>query len=381
MPDPIGIKRYSIPELRALLASWGEPTFRATQLLRWLYADGASSYQDMSNLSKSLRRRLEEDEPLYLPEIVDRQVSADRARKYVLRLADGLCVETVGIPDRERLTVCFSTQVGCSMGCLFCTTGSGGLSRSLYAGEMVDQLTIVSGDMGLRVTNAVAMGEGEPFANYDATLAALRIMNSPDGPGIGARHLTVSTCGLIKQVDRFAQEPEQFTLAVSLHSAVQSTRDMLMPALANQPLDALRQSLVRYTEKTGRRLSFEVVLIDTVNDTPHEIAAMLEFAQGLLCHINLIPLNRMIEACPDAAAPLDETDKRSPALRSAPYAHGVMRRPVSRATRGFELVPSSYERVSEIAAAIQRTGLECSIRRSRGLDIQGACGQLKGMRS
>ena len=373
MSDLVGIKRYSIPELRSLLASWGEPAFRATQLLRWLYADGVSSYQDMTNLSKSLRRRLEEDEPLHLPEIVNRQLSADGTRKYVLRLADGLCVEAVGIPDHERLTVCFSTQVGCSMGCLFCTTGSGGLNRSLHAGEMVDQLTVISQDMESRVTNAVAMGEGEPFANYDATLAALRIMNSPDGPGIGARHLTVSTCGLIKQIDRFAEEPEQFTLAVSLHSAVQSTRDMLMPHLANQPLEALRRSLIRYTDKTGRRLSFEVVLIDAVNDTPRETEALLEFARGLLCHINLIPLSRMIEACPVAAGPPDKLGKPS----SAPS----LSSPDRRAARGLVLVPSPHERISVIAALIQKAGIECSIRRSRGSDIQGACGQLKGMRS
>jgi len=373
MPDPVGIKRYSIPELRSLLASWGEPAFRATQLIRWLYSDGASNYQDMSNLSKSLRQRLEMNEPLCLPETVDRQVSADGARKYVLRLADGLCVEAVGIPDQARLTVCFSTQVGCSMGCLFCATGSGGLSRSLHAGEMVDQLMIVSRDMGARVTNAVAMGEGEPFANYDATLAALRIMNSPDGPGIGARHLTISTCGLIKQIDRFAQEPEQFTLAVSLHSAVQSTRDLLMPALAGQPLDSLRQSLVRYTEITNRRLSLEISFIDSINDTPYETAALLEFARGLLCHINLIPFNRFVETCPVVADPPDAAAVGLPAPLSSPHRRKVEQSSV--------LLPSSREKVSEIAATIQKAGVECSIRRSRGSDIQGACGQLKGMRS
>ena len=371
MQDPVGIKRYGVSELKSLLSSWGEPAFRATQLLRWLYSDGASSYQDMSNLSKSLRQRLEENEPLYLPEIMDRKLSADGTRKYVLRLADGLRVEAVGIPDQGRLTVCFSTQVGCSMGCLFCATGSGGLSRSLYAGEMVDQLTIVSHDMGSRVTNAVAMGEGEPFANYDATLAALRIMNSPDGLCIGARHLTVSTCGLIKHIDRFAREPEQFTLAVSLHSAVQSTRDRLMPALANQPLEGLRQSLVQYTERTGRRPSLEVVLVDTINDTPREIAALLEFARGLLCHINLIPLNRLAGTRPVATCPPDAIDKRPPALSPSPRGR--------KTESSFPLLPSPREKVLEIAAAIQRAGIECSIRKSRGSDIHGACGQLKGM--
>jgi len=347
MSDPVGIKQYGISELRSLMESWGEPAFRVTQLVRWLYSVGVSSYQQMTDLPKPLRLRLEDWAPLFLPTIVDCQKSSDGTQKYVLQLADGLSVEAVGIPDHSRLTVCFSTQAGCSMGCVFCTTGSSGLHRSLAAGEMVDQLTVVSQNMKARATNAVAMGEGEPFANYDATLAALRILNSPDGPGIGARRLTVSTCGTIRQIDRFTQEPEQFTLAVSLHSAVQSTRDKLMPALTGQRLDALRQSLIRYTDTTGRRLSLEVVLIDKVNDTPEEVRALLEFARGLLCHVNLIPLN-----------PLAKTGQKA----------------------SMALKPSSSERISEIAAVFRKSGIECSIRRSRGADILGACGQLKGTR-
>jgi 23S rRNA (adenine2503-C2)-methyltransferase len=336
----IGIKRYSTEELKELMTSWGEPGFRATQLLRWLYAQGAQSYQEMSNLSRTLRTKLEDSEPLAVPELLERRISADKTRKYLLRLADGACIETVGIPDGDRLTVCFSTQAGCAMGCAFCATGSNGLTRSLAPGEMVDQLVAVSRDFATRVTNAVAMGEGEPFANYEATLAALRIINAPDGLGIGARHLTVSSCGLLKPLERFAGEPEQFTLAISLHSAIQATRDTLMPALAKQPLSALRSALIAYAETTGRRPSLEFTLINGINDTPREIDALIRFARGILCHINLIPLN--------------------PTANAQTFT-----------------VATPPKRCAAIAAQLRDANIECSVRRSRGTDISGACGQLK----
>ena len=199
--------------------------------MRWVYGRGASSYDQMTDLPAGLRESLAGRLALPVPTVVDRQVSADGTRKYLLELADGSTVETVGLPAGDRLTVCFSTQAGCAMGCAFCATGQSGLTRDLGPGEMVDQVRVVADDFGARVTNAVAMGQGEPFANYDATLGALRLMNSPDGLGIGARHLTVSTCGLASAITRFATEPEQFTLAVSLHSARQPTRDRLMPGV------------------------------------------------------------------------------------------------------------------------------------------------------
>jgi 23S rRNA (adenine2503-C2)-methyltransferase len=358
------------------MASWGEPQFRATQLLRWLYSRQAVDYQEMTDLPRVLRERLEAAEPFAAPQVLERRVSADGSRKFLLRLADGASVETVGIPSEGgrapgakaggglagsagakadsgpagsagakaddnlaggRLTVCFSTQVGCAMGCAFCATGTRGLQRSLWPGEMVDQLLVVSRDFGQRVTNAVAMGEGEPFANYDATLAALRIMNSPDGMAIGARRLTVSSCGLLGPLKRFMREPEQFTLAISLHSAIQRTRDMLMPTLASQTLDRLRSTLTLYAEATGRRPSLEFTLIDGVNDTTREIDALIAFARGMLCHVNLIPLN----------------------------------------TAG-SFAPSPPDRIAAIVARLHKTDIECSLRRSRGADIAGACGQLKG---
>jgi 23S rRNA (adenine2503-C2)-methyltransferase len=323
------------------MRAWKEPDFRAAQLVQWLYARGVWDYQEMTNLPSALRKRLGAEEPLVAPKILRRQSSADGTRKYLLCLADNVQIETVGIPDGRRLTVCFSTQAGCAMGCAFCATGAGGLSRSLTPGEMVDQLIVVSQDFEARITNAVAMGEGEPFANYNATLAALRIMNSSDGLGIGARHLTISSCGLLRSLERLASEPEQFTLAISLHSAVQTTRNLLMPALAKHPLTALRLALSAYTAKTGRRPSLEFTLIDGVNDTPREIDALIKFAHGLLCHVNLIPLN--------------------PSFTNDHTRH-----------------LSSSKCLTDVAAQLNSAGIECSIRRSRGADIDGACGQLKG---
>jgi 23S rRNA (adenine2503-C2)-methyltransferase len=253
-------------------------------------------------------------------------------------LAGGATVETVGLPSGDRLTVCFSTQAGCAMGCAFCATGTGGLVRDLGPGEMVDQVRVVADDYGRRVSNAVAMGQGEPFANYDATLGGLRFMNADSGLGIGARHLTVSTCGLIAGIARFAEEPEQFTLAVSLHSAVQETRDRLMPGVRALGLPSLRAALVAYAEKTGRRPSLEYALIDGVNDSPAELSALVGFCRGMLVHVNLIPVN-----------PVTDTDfARSPTQRLLAFERGL-----------------------------SDAGIEVSVRSERGADIDAACGQLR----
>ena len=277
LPD---IKSLSASQLESLLVEeLAQPNFRLKQVEQWLWQKGASSFDDMTNISKDLRAKLAEHCSLSVPTIDTKQVSLDGTRKYLMRFADGVAVESVGIPssDGTRLTVCFSTQAGCAMGCTFCATGWGGFTRNLHAGEMFDQVRLVGEDFGTRVTNVVAMGQGEPFANYEQTLSALRHMNSSLGLGIGARHITVSTCGLIKGIERFADEPEQFTLAISLHSAVQSTRDKIMPGVAGQPLEQLREALVNYSAKTGRRPTFEYALMDQVNDTDEHLEALVDY--------------------------------------------------------------------------------------------------------
>ncbi|HEX9093839.1 MAG TPA: 23S rRNA (adenine(2503)-C(2))-methyltransferase RlmN [Coriobacteriia bacterium] len=328
--DRIGLERA--------LTDLAQPAWRVSQIVRWLYQRGADSFDEMTDLPADLRAELGERFALVAPRVVDRQVSADGTRKYLVRLGDGVQVETVGLPDGPRLTVCFSTQAGCAMGCAFCATGRGGLIRSLAPGEMVDQVTVVSRDFGERVTNAVAMGQGEPFAVYDAVLAALRFMNAEDGPGIGARHLTVSTCGLLPGIRAFASEPEQFTLAVSLHSAVQATRDRLMPGVRAYPLDRLRSELAAYASATGRRPTVEYALIGGANDTAAELEALVEWCSGVHCHVNLIPVN-----------PVDGAG-------------------LSRPGRGA---------AERFRRALSKAGIEVSVRAERGADIDAACGQLR----
>jgi 23S rRNA (adenine2503-C2)-methyltransferase len=333
-----GIKSLDRAGLQQLMADLGQPRFRASQLEHWLYGRAARSFAEMTDLPAGLRETLASRLRLPFPELVERQCSADGTRKYLLRLADGASIETVGLPAADRLTVCFSTQAGCGMGCSFCATGLGGLTRNLGAGEMVDQVTFVAKDFGERVTNVVAMGQGEPFANYDAVLGGLRLMNAPDDLGIGARHITVSTCGLIPGIRRFAEEPEQFTLAISLHSAVQETRDRLMPGVRGQKLADLRVALADYSAATGRRPSLEFALISRVNDTDSELDALITFCRGLLVHVNLIPAN-----------PVAET--------------------------GYER--ASAQRVSAFRRGLAEAGIEVSVRAERGTDIDAACGQLR----
>jgi 23S rRNA (adenine2503-C2)-methyltransferase len=335
LPDITALDR---PGVAATLTALAQPAFRTTQVVRWLYGRGVDSFEEMTDLPRDLRERLAARFVIGSARVAERQESIDGTRKYLVQFADGVSVEAVGLPDDGRLTVCFSTQAGCGMGCAFCATGRAGLTRDLTPGEMVRQLRLVASDFGERITNAVAMGQGEPFANYDATIAALRFMNAPDGSGVGARHLTVSTCGLIAGIRRFSCEPEQFTLAVSLHSAVQSTRDRLMPGLRGVRLPALRQAILDYTDVAGRRPTLEYALVAGINDTDDELGALIDFCRGALVHVNLIPVN------PVAGSGLQ---------RSAP------------------------DRASAFRHALMAAGTEASIRVERGADIDAACGQLR----
>ena len=334
------IKMYALSELPSLMKELAQPSFRAQQLTEWLYQRHASSYDEMTNLPAALRAALSERFPLTMPEIVNRQVSRDGTRKYLIEFDDGIRVETVAIPSRggDRLTVCFSTQAGCAIGCAFCATGREGFARNLTPGEIVDQVLIAQDDMGKRVTNVVGMGQGEPFLNYDNTMAALRILNNKKGLEIGARHISVSTCGILPGIKRFSEEPEQFTLAVSLHAARQGVRDLLMPNVARFKLGNLKSALQEYIAKTNRRVTLEYIMIDGVNDADEDLKALQKFCANLLCHVNLIPIN---------------------------------------AIEGSVFQPSEPETINRWLNAIQKKGTEATLRDSRGSDIDGACGQLK----
>lgn len=337
--ETIGIKALSRDEIATLVTQeLGLPAFRTKQIIQWLYGKGVASYDAMTNLPAALRTELAQKCPLYFPTVVARQVSTDGTRKYLLSLADGARVETVGMPSKNRLTVCVSTQAGCPLRCAFCATGKNGYVRNLGCGEIVDQVRVVANDFGQRVSGVVLMGQGEPFLNYDAVLEAMRILNSNDGLGIGARHITVSTAGVLPQIRRFASEPEQFTLAISLHSAVQETRDELMPGVRKWPLDRLHDSIASYAESTGRRPTYEYALMEGINDTDAQLKALVAFCRRTLCHVNLIQLN--------------EVD-------GSPYR------------------PSPQEKFDLFEKTLNAAGVETSVRRSRGADIDAACGQLK----
>jgi len=336
------IKAYSIEEVEALMKEAKLPSFRSLQILQWIYAKNATSYDEMTNLPKAMREQLAVSSPLLSPTIEERLESIDGTRKYLLRFDDGAIAETVAIPSTDgRLSVCCSSQSGCGMRCSFCATGKLGLTRSLLPGEIVDQIIVAQEDFGKRVTNVVVMGQGEPFANYKNTIAALRIMNHPKLLNIGARHITISTCGLISGIDRFSEEPEQFTLAVSLHSAIQSTRDKLMPGCKGQPLDALRDAAAAYVDRTKRRISFEYALMKGINDSPDDLKALIAFCRNLICHVNLIPLNY---------------------IDGSPYE------------------PVSSQEMQLWQKTLEDEGVSATIRNSRGADIAGACGQLAARR-
>ncbi len=344
-PSKPDIKSLSHRELQDYVAKSGLPTYRVGQIEDWLYKRHVFSFQEMTDLSKELRQSLDQAFSLNIPRIAERQVSEDGTRKYLFELADGVYVEGVGIPDTdsEQLTVCFSTQAGCAMGCIFCATGRGGFVRNLHPGEVFDQVALIGEDFGRRVSGAVAMGQGEPFANYDALVEALEHLNSPHGLEIGARHITVSTSGLTDGIGRFAELGRQYTLAVSLHAAVQETRDLLMPGLKHETLNNLKASLKDYVDRGGRRLTLEYAPIAGLNDDDRHREALIGFCRGLLCHVNLIPLN-----------PANIPETKADAIP--------------------ELKPSP--RLEELRGALEAGGIEVSVRRSRGADIDGACGQL-----
>ena len=332
------IKSLSLEEFQNVIEEAHLPAYRSKQILSWIYEKGIESYDEMTNVPKSVRSQLADSYPLNPLRLVERLESRDGSRKYLCECADGALIETVGLPSPDgRLSVCISSQSGCAMGCVFCATGKAGLTRSLFPGELVDQVLLVQKDFERRVTNVVVMGQGEPFSNYDAVLAGLRILNHQKLLAIGARHITVSTCGVIPGISKFAREPEQFTLAVSLHAARQEVRDRLIPSMKTQTLEKLRRELSSYTETSGRRFSFEYALMQGINDSDDGLAALVEYCRGLLCHVNLIPLNKI---------------------------------------EGSPFHPVSMQTMNRWSEQLERNGVACSIRKSRGSDIAAACGQL-----
>jgi 23S rRNA (adenine2503-C2)-methyltransferase len=327
-------------QLAELLAGWGEPKFRAKQVWQWLYDRRVASFDAMTNLPKSLRERLKAETMLGALELVTERSSKDGTLKRLYRLPDGQLIESVMMPyDDERRTACISTQAGCAMGCVFCATGQMGFARHLSADEIFEQaLHFAQGleAQGERLSNVVLMGMGEPFHNYDESLKAIhRLM---DDLGIGARHITVSTVGLVPQIRRFADQGLQCKLAISLHAATDEERGALLPVNKRWNLAELLDACRYYIEKAGRRVTFEWALIRGENDTPEQAHALGALLQGMLCHVNLIPLNP---------------------------------------TSGYKGGPSAAAAVEAFIATLNEYGVSATVRVRRGIDIDAGCGQLK----
>ncbi|MDO4503176.1 MAG: 23S rRNA (adenine(2503)-C(2))-methyltransferase RlmN [Coriobacteriia bacterium] len=339
MNTPITI--CSSVQIKDFLKEIHQPAFRYKQIIEWLFIHRATSYDQMTNLPKALRDEFAEHLPLYVPKLHNRRVSQDGTRKYLFELHDGQMVETVAIPShgsKDRLTVCFSTQVGCAMGCMFCATGHEGFTRNLGMAEIVYQILLAEDDMGMRVSNLVGMGQGEPFLNFQNVLDALLILNDPKGIGIGARKITVSTCGVIPGIQKFQDVRQQFTMAVSLHSAIQEKRDQIMPKARKWPLHQLKRALREYLRTTDRRITFEYLLINGVNDGEEDLKALIDYCDGLLCHVNLLNMN---------------------AIEGSPFK------------------PTGKKTIDAWLRRLESAGIEATLRTSRGSDIEGACGQLK----
>lgn len=332
------IKSMTLPQLRQALGAMGEPAFRAEQVFTWLHR-GAERFDQMSNLSKALRQKLEQTYQITVPQVERKQVSAhDGTVKYLWKLADGNCVETVLMRYRHGNTVCISSEVGCPMGCAFCASTLGGLVRRLEPAEMLDQVLFTQLDSGLKISNIVLMGIGEPLNNYENVLQFLRLVNDPHGMNIGMRHISLSTCGLVPQIYQLAQENLQLTLSVSLHAPADEVRSRIMPVNKRYPVAELMQACRDYFEKTGRRISFEYAMIRDVNDTPQMAAKLIALLHGMQAHVNLIPLNHVEES---------------------PF------------------VPSTRAAVAAFQKQLEQAGITATVRRSLGGDIDASCGQLR----
>ena len=290
------LKSMTQQEIAGVLKDMGQPAFRAKQLFSWLHK-GVRSYDQMTNIPQNLRQLLAEKYPIHAPEVVRKQESQrDGTIKYLWKLADGNCVETVLMRYHYGNTVCISTEVGCRMGCAFCASTLGGLVRKLEPYEMLDQVLFTQVDSGLPVSHIVLMGIGEPLDNFDNVLRFLELVNSPEGMNISMRHISLSTCGLVPMIDKLAEKKLQISLAISLHGPTDEIRDRIMPVNKAYPTDVLLAACRRYYEATSRRIHFEYAMIDGVNDRPEHAQLLLKRLKGLPAHINLIPLNHVEES-------------------------------------------------------------------------------------
>lgn len=338
MEQKICISSMTPERLAEFLKEMGEPSYRAGQIFKWL-SMGISSFDEMSNLSKKLRSQLDEKCFIEMPKLLRKQVSAkDGTIKYLFGLSDGNSIESVLMEYKHGNSICISTQAGCKMGCVFCASFDPARSRNLSAGEILSQILLAEKDSGKKVSNIVLMGTGEPLDNYANVLDFLRIVSAPGGLNIGMRHISLSTCGLVPKIDELAKEDLQLTLSVSLHAPNNQTRDKIMPVNHRYPIEELIPACKRYFDVTHRRISFEYAMIKDVNDSKADAIELANLLKGFLCHVNLIPLNKL------------------------PWS---------------PLIPSTPKNIRVFQETLEARGINTTVRRSLGGDIDAACGQLR----
>ena len=332
------IKNYNLEELQEIVENLGEKKYRAEQIFNWIYKENVTNFDDMANLPLSLREKLKENYDLHIFKIITKQESKDGTKKYLFDILDGNAIESVLMEYKHGYTICVSSQVGCKMGCKFCASTGVKFARSLEAGEIVEQLQAVERDSGVKISNVVFMGIGEPLDNFENVLKAISLINNQKGINIGARHISISTSGIVPKIYELADKDLQCTLSISLHSASNEKRSAMMPINNAYNIEELMKACRYYIEKTNRRISFEYALAKENNDNLDDAKELVKLLRGMLCHVNLIPINKI------------ENGKFN---------------------------KSTNENIMKFRDYLNSHGIVATIRRELGSDIDAACGQLR----
>ena len=332
------IKDYSLDELKEELKEIGEKPFRAEQIYKWIYEARVSDFDEMTNLSLELREKLKQIYEIKEFKILQKQEASDGTKKYLFDVLDGNAIETVLMEYHHGFSICVSSQIGCKMGCKFCASTGIPFARNLTTGEIIEQIMAVERDANVRISNIVFMGIGEPLDNYDNVVKAIRIINHPKGLNIGARHISISTSGLVPKIYQLAEENIQCTLSISLHATTDEQRSKMMPVNNIYHIEELLQACKDYIEKTHRRISFEYALAKENNDNLEDAKRLVKLLKGMLCHVNLIPINK---------------------IENGAY------------------TKSSNENIMKFRDYLNDYGIVATIRRELGSDIDAACGQLR----
>ena len=332
------IKEYNLDELQNELVALGEKKYRAEQIFKWLYIDKVKEFDEMTNLSIELREKLKKEYTMCNFKILKKQEASDGTKKYLFDVLDGNAIESVLMEYHHGKTICVSSQIGCKMGCKFCASTGIKFIRSLTCGEIVEQVLAVEQDIGDKISNIVFMGIGEPFDNYDNVMKAIKIINNQKGLNIGARHISISTSGLVPMIYKFADEELQCTLSISLHATNDAKRSSMMPINNRYNIEELMEACKYYINKTNKRISFEYALAKDNNDNLDDAKELVKLLKGMLCHVNLIPINK---------------------IENGSY------------------VKSTNENIIKFRDYLNKNGIVATIRRELGSDIDAACGQLR----